>query len=217
MSFANRDLRIGIDFDNTIVNYDSLFYRVALEKGLVDSNNAANKEGIRSHVREQENGEFEWQKLQAHVYTRCMHESVLINGVVPFIKKAREQEIQIFIVSHKTQFANHDTSGIDLRVTALEWMRDNGFFDKSGLAFQEEQIFFESSRIEKINRIKRLNCTHFIDDLEEIFFDKEFPEEVIRILFAPSGNYHESKNLNVFSDWAQISDYFFSNKIEINV
>ena len=31
-------VRIGIDFDNTIVSYDVLFYKVALEQGVIPSN-----------------------------------------------------------------------------------------------------------------------------------------------------------------------------------
>ncbi len=37
MNFRKRDLRIGIDFDNTIVNYDDLFYQAALEKRMITS------------------------------------------------------------------------------------------------------------------------------------------------------------------------------------
>ena len=38
---------LGIDFDNTIVKYDNLFYRVALEKGLIDTSIGRSKKEIR--------------------------------------------------------------------------------------------------------------------------------------------------------------------------
>jgi hypothetical protein len=212
MNFHKRDLRIGIDFDNTIVNYDDLFYQVALKKGLINSGIEISKDAVRSQVRNLDNGEIEWQKLQTYVYTRCMHKATLMKGVAPFIKECKDKEIKIVIISHKTQFAKHDLSGIDLRTTALDWMHNNGFFDKSGMNCQNEDIFFESSRIEKITRIKLLRCTHFIDDLEEIFLEKEFPKDVEKLLFIPSGKYRVIEGVKAFTDWKQIYDNFFSDK-----
>ena len=41
---------LGIDFDNTIVRYDNLFYKIALEKGLIDTSIGKSKE-IRDYLR----------------------------------------------------------------------------------------------------------------------------------------------------------------------
>lgn len=209
MSIVRQSMRIGVDFDNTIVNYDNLFYRAALQRGLVKSDIEVSKDTVRNQVRNLDDGEIIWQKLQAYVYTRCMHEATLIKGVAPFFKMCKDKGITIFIVSHKTQFANHDSSGIDLRNTAISWMNENGFFDESGMACQRGNIFFESSRIEKLYRIKQLKCTHFIDDLVEIFIEKEFPEDVEKILYVPSGKLTDIEDVKAFTEWNQIYDYFF--------
>ena len=42
---------VGIDFDNTIVCYDSLFYNIALEKGLIPSNISKSKNSVRDYLR----------------------------------------------------------------------------------------------------------------------------------------------------------------------
>ena len=42
---------IGIDFDNTIVCYDDVFARVAVELGLVPPKVATSKTAIRDHLR----------------------------------------------------------------------------------------------------------------------------------------------------------------------
>jgi hypothetical protein len=42
---------IGIDFDNTIVCYDEVFGRVAVEQGLVPPHAATSKTAIRDHLR----------------------------------------------------------------------------------------------------------------------------------------------------------------------
>ena len=43
---------LGIDFDNTLVNYDNLFHKVAVEKGLIKYSLPANKIAIRDYLRE---------------------------------------------------------------------------------------------------------------------------------------------------------------------
>ena len=41
------------------------------------------------------------------------------------------------------------------------------FFDKNGINILEENVFFEVTKEEKIDRIESLGCTHFIDDLQK--------------------------------------------------
>jgi hypothetical protein len=45
-------------------------------------------------------------------------------------------------------------------------------------------VYFEGTRTEKIARIVALGCTHFIDDLEEVFDDPAFPSGVERLLLT---------------------------------
>ena len=40
-------MRIGLDFDNTIVTYDSLFHKVATEQGLVPASLPVSKLAVR--------------------------------------------------------------------------------------------------------------------------------------------------------------------------
>ena len=42
---------LGLDFDNTIVQYDSLFYKLGLEKGLIDESVDPLKNKIRDFLR----------------------------------------------------------------------------------------------------------------------------------------------------------------------
>ena len=51
-------MKIGVDFDNTIACYDSLFMEVALkERILKDESLCFKKKDIRSYLRNQEGGE----------------------------------------------------------------------------------------------------------------------------------------------------------------
>jgi hypothetical protein len=44
-------MRIGIDFDNTIVSYDALFFKVAREQDAVPADTPVNKVAVRDYLR----------------------------------------------------------------------------------------------------------------------------------------------------------------------
>jgi len=54
-----------------------------------------------------------------------------------------------------------------------------------------------------------LNCTHFIDDLEETFLDDSFPRDVKKMLFTAHLPARAVPGVKVVSDWAQIQNYVF--------
>lgn len=60
-------MRLGIDFDNTIVCYDELFHRVALEQGLIPADLPVNKSEVRNHLR-RVGKEPLWTEMQGSVY-----------------------------------------------------------------------------------------------------------------------------------------------------
>ncbi|NJR20754.1 MAG: hypothetical protein HC786_00430 [Richelia sp. CSU_2_1] len=207
MSDINRI--IGVDFDNTIVSYDDLMHGLAVEKGWISPEVSKSKKQIRDSIRQLPNGDIEWQKLQAIAYGRQMQEAKLIEGVRVFFQLCRQHQVQAYIVSHKTEYANYDETRTSLREAALNWMNKNGFFSESGLGLSPEQVYFESTRSEKIERIKQLKCTDFIDDLEETFLEKSFPESVNKILYAPHQQHSGTLAVKVVSRWQEINEYFF--------
>jgi len=207
MSDINRI--IGVDFDNTIVSYDDLMHRLAVEKGWISPEVSKSKKQIRDSIRQLPNGEIEWQKLQAIAYGCQMQEAKLIEGVQAFFKLCQQHQVKAYIVSHKTEYANYDETRTSLREAALKWMNNNGFFSETGLGLSAEQVYFEATRIKKIERIKQLKCTDFIDDLEETFLEKAFPEKVNKILYAPHQQYSGTLAVKVVSRWQEINEYFF--------
>lgn len=201
------ELRIGVDFDNTIVSYDELIYRVAVEQGLIGTEEVLGKKEIRDRIRQRENGEIEWQQVQGIVYGPRMGEARLIEGVQEFFVRCRQRQVYRFIVSHKTEYARFDPTRTPLREAAFEWMAQKGFFADDGLGLCRSEVFFESTREEKVARIRQLGCTHFIDDLEEVFREEGFPLEVKKILFAPRGNGVLPEEVRLASSWQEITAY----------
>jgi len=202
---------IGIDFDNTIVSYDSLLFTIAREQNLINVPANPGKQAIRDMIRLLPDGEIRWQELQADVYGPRIAGAILIDGVWAFIKRCQRQACQVYIISHKTEYSNLGKRGVNLREAALGWMEANGFFDQNQLGLDKAQVLFGASRQEKITHIRKLGCTHFIDDLEEVFLEPNFPTTTEKILFAPQSAANEpslSPGIKVFSTWQQITDYY---------
>jgi FMN phosphatase YigB (HAD superfamily) len=60
-------MRLGFDFDNTLISYDQLFHRVALDKSLILAEILKQKNAVRDSMRER-GIEEEWTRLQGEVY-----------------------------------------------------------------------------------------------------------------------------------------------------
>jgi hypothetical protein len=180
-------IQIGIDFDNTLINYDRVFLAAARERGLINNGFQGSKRAVRDAIRRLPDGELTWQRLQGYVYGRGIGGAVPFDGVPDFLRRCYAQKLTVSIVSHKTRYGHHDPAQIDLREAALGWMRVQGFFQPEG-GVPVKHVFFEDTQGAKLARIVALGCTHFIDDLEEVFADPSFPSGVKRILFAPDGS-----------------------------
>lgn len=176
-------MRIGLDFDNTLVGYDHLFAAEAAARGLPDA--GGGKRALRDGLRRLADGETLWQEMQAAVYGRRMAEARLMPGAGAFLRGCRDAGVPVAIVSHKTRHARRDPGGVDLPAVALRWMRGQGFFDADGYGLLPEQVFFEPTRHDKLQRIAALGCTDFVDDLIEVFEEPDFPADVRRHLYDP--------------------------------
>ena len=61
-------IRVGIDFDNTIVDYDDVFLTAARARGFVGEGFQGGKDVVREALRLQPDGENAWRSLQGDVY-----------------------------------------------------------------------------------------------------------------------------------------------------
>ena len=177
---------IGIDFDNTIAAYDAVFHETVVERGLLQAPVPTVKTAIRDAVRRRPQGELEWQRLQAEVYGPRMSRACIVEGVREFLCTCRLRGVPVSVVSHKTQYARRDETGTDLRAASLRWMEAQGLFSvDTGL--RRTDVFFEDTRQNKLERIRVQGCSHFVDDLVEVFLEDGFPPAVTKILLAPHG------------------------------
>jgi hypothetical protein len=204
-------MRIGIDFDNTIIGYDEVFLAAARERGLVDRGFQGRKQAIRDAIRLLPDGELAWQHLQGHVYGQGIGGALPVDGVDAFLRRCRFEQRPVVIVSHKTEYGHHDPSRVNLRQAALGWMRKCGITGEGGFSVPIGQIFFEDTRAAKLARIAALGCTHFIDDLEEVLTDPAFPAGVRRILFSDRKVDASDAPYVVCPSWRHIEEQVFGN------
>lgn len=190
-------MKIGIDFDNTIVCYDGLFHELARQKDLVPQTTPVDKTAVRDHLRSVD-AEDEWTRLQGIAYgTRILGASPF-PAVKGFFMEAEEHGHEIFIISHKTR---HPYLGekTDLHQAALHWLLHGGFIgseDDLG-----RKVFFEPEKELKLQRIRECRCDLFIDDLPEFLDLPGFPESTRRYLFDPGNNHPEQFPESRLTSW----------------
>jgi len=190
-------LRIGVDFDNTLVSYDRAFATVGRDAGLLPADFTGGKDAAKRRLMRERPDGYLWEKLQGLVYGRRIDEAELYDGAAEFFRRCRERNgCRVYIISHKTILAHHDPLQTDLRASALGWMRRQGFFEKSGFGFDAGQVFFEDTRDAKVRRIGELDCQIFIDDLPEVLGHADMPAACRKILFSTedSGPFERAAN-----------------------
>lgn len=199
-------MRLGIDFDNTIVCYDGLFHRVCVEKGLIPASLPASKSEVRDYLR-RIGREDDWTEMQGYVYGARMAEADPYPGVMDFFRECIRAARPICIISHKTRFPFRG-SKYDLHAAAIGWLELRGFFDPDRIGLARDQVFFELTGNEKLDRIGRQSCTHFIDDLPEFLSSPAFPSATHRILFDPNGRHEAVGAFTRLKSWSEIARFF---------
>ncbi len=187
---------IGIDLDNTIINYEYAFKEGLKYLNINFVENLSSKKEIRDYLRRINNGEIHWQKLQGLVYGKLLNQHArLYDGFYRFLWRSSLAGNEIRIISHKTEFGHFDEEKIPLREEALKFLESNSILHTKLV----EQVIFKNTFQEKIDEIKNSSFSVFIDDLDEVI--SNIPDAISsKYLFSDGweNNTLESKN------WLQI-------------
>ena len=200
---------VGIDFDNTIVDYSQLISDTAAEMGLSLGTGPKSKDEVRDLVRNLPDGELNWQRLQASIYGPGIRKANPSPGVMTFLTGCKQRGLEVYIVSHKTRFATQDNGGVDLQKAAVRWLEENNFLDERETGISQSRVYFEDTRNEKLQRIRDLGCTHFIDDLVETFLDPSFPTGVTKILYSTNPGGQSHPDIVVADSWDSAANLVF--------
>lgn len=162
-----KKLKIAIDLDNTLINYESMLPFAAREEGIPSS--ITSKDDIKNYLSLIEDGHNRWLKIQGKLYGELIHQIYPDN---PFLLALQtlSQNHQLFLVSHKTR---HSLCQRYLLIEeADKWL--NRYEMKS--KFQE--IHYFSTKEEKIDWINQQSFDVIIDDLQDILTKLQTPIKI---------------------------------------
>ena len=196
-------MRIGIDLDNTIIDYNYSFYYAALKENLINSKGPKNKIKIKRFINSKF-GQNKWTELQGKVYGNYILAAKRYKYFTKFLDYINSKKISVYIISHKTKYP-YLGKKINLHNSAKLWIAKN-LKNK----IDQKNIYFENSIESKIERIKKLKLDFFIDDLEKVLNHKKFPKDCKKILFG----LNKDKKIISFLNWKLIEYYFKKNYID---
>lgn len=157
------------------------------------------KGAVRQFFRDADKEE-QWTTLQGLAYGRGMEKAAPFSGAFEFVRSAVGRGWTVNIISHRTE---HPIVGdrTDLHASAREWLRRAGFIGDGALS--EDDVFFETTKEAKLNRIAAQGCSAFLDDLPEILDAELFPAACEGWLFDPAGS--SADRPRVVADWPSFS------------
>ena len=197
---------LGLDFDNTLVRYDELFHKLAVEKGLVHESTPVDKVEIRQLIK-RKGKEEEFTLMQGEVYGPRILEAPPAEGMLRALQTLKKKNMKMILVSHKTK-TPYKGPAYNLRESAMSWLDKHGFFDQDGLGWTEENIFFEDSIDKKIDRIKYASCKYFVDDLPKVI--ELLPRTTLGIYYCPTSK--EETSYCTMRNWSEAEGLIKKNE-----
>ena len=194
-------MRIGLDFDNTIVCYERAIAQLVDELFELPEEVPRTKLGLRDHLRASSR-ESEWTAFQGELYGPGMRYAQPYKGAIITMQELLVAGHELVIISHRSR---RPFSGPphDLHAAARVWvekhLQSNGLFIDDNLT-----INFLETREEKVSCISDLCCLAFLDDLPEVLQAPGFPAETVGILFDPSGARVAPPGCLLITAWPEI-------------
>ncbi|NDC38198.1 MAG: hypothetical protein EBZ48_09115 [Proteobacteria bacterium] len=185
-------MRIGLDFDNTIVCYDRAIARLADDLFDLPPDLPRTKLALRGFLRHT-NRESEWTVFQGALYGPGMAYAEPFEHALETIQTLRDAGHSLCIVSHRSRrpYAGYP---YDLHAAARGWVEER--LANIGL-IKNEMAHFHETREQKIVAVRDMHCEAFLDDLPEVLEDDNFPSACRAILFDPESSYIQSKCVRV--------------------
>ena len=197
------NIHLGIDFDNTIVLYDQIFFDLAFKKKYIDDQTLPTKKHIREKMIKNKLEE-KFTEMQGEIYGKLIAKSKVQEGIISSLRNLLSSGVKISIVSHKTKYPIKGYK-YNLHDAALMWLEKNKFFDEKYIGLKRENIYFEATIEEKVKRIKTIRCTHYIDDLEKIL--NRLDDKIIKILFSKEEiNRKIGSPYKILNNWNELYD-----------
>ena len=200
-------MRIGLDFDNTIVCYDAAIATLAEELLDLPPELPRTKLGLRDYLRAS-GREPEWTAFQGAIYGPGMAHAQPFEGAIETMQALVSKGHQLMIVSHRSR-RPYAGPPHDLHTAARDWVSER--LQAVGLFTGDENengdssaVNFLETRDAKVATIVNLSCHVFVDDLPEVLEASGFPSTTAGILFSPTFECSRQGNHPCISAWVQL-------------
>lgn len=194
---------IGVDFDNTIIDYNDFFYLAGRSLGVLPEKPDFVKKTIREYL-VQNDREDDWIRIQGLVYGKYIQNASVMDGFLSFVKECNTKGWNIYIVSHKTRQPKKGEM-LDLHDAALRWLEKNRIYGRA-IHGPVKGVYFNATRSDKITMINHLGCEIVIDDLKEVLEHPGLDSSILKILYSPHDDSNQ-KHTGYFTTthWNQIN------------
>jgi hypothetical protein len=195
-------VKLGLDFDNTIVCYDIAIAVLAEELFDLPPEVPRTKLGLRDYLRGAER-EPEWTAFQGELYGPGMHHAQPFEGAIETMLQLAAAGHELVIVSHRSR-RPYAGEPHDLHAAARTWVAER--LQSVGLfADDYRSVNFLETRSEKVARIGELGCQAFLDDLPEVLGSPGFPTRAAGILFDSRGSTPAPEGQLRISAWPELT------------
>lgn len=208
-------LHIGIDLDNTIIDYDLVFGSVGIKLGLLpEKMSSSSKSTVKlylcsNHV----DGEKAWMRLQGQVYGRYIALATLKPGFLEALSFMESLGCRVSIVSHKTEYGHFDETKTNLHLAAISWLKERDIlFHVAGIT--ENDVYFAATLDEKVEKISTLKCDLFVDDLPAVLLHSSFPKDVAKVYYRQRDTRLKNETIMQYKDWHQITSLVIKSWLE---
>lgn len=189
--------KIGIDLDNTIVNYENSFKKYLRKNDIYSKSLDKNKV---KHLIKKSFKIVNWTEAQEEIYGKYVKFAKPYTYFKNFQKFALKNKFKIYIISHKTKFSEF-SSKFNLHKASIRWLKKN-------IYLKDYKIFFLNSFDKKINKINKINPDYFIDDLSQILLDKRLSKKINKIYFSKK----KIDKIKNHDSWKKIIKYIKKNE-----
>lgn len=191
-------MKIGLDLDNTILDYAPCFRFAAREILGLRLPPSSTKQDQKSLIKRSA-GEEAWTLLQGYAYGEFSLYATLFPHFFEFVKFVKDRDAELRVVSHKTRYPITGPKQ-DLRGFALQNLDRLGVLEYlAGFPTRDNAVYFCDSTEEKIQRIRTMGFEVFVDDLFGVV--SLIPGEVQRFHIFCTGEHEGHEEVRCVTNW----------------
>lgn len=192
-------MKIGIDFDNTIVDYTGVFYQAARQWGIVPTYIGSTKEAVKHYLigRDQEPL---WTELQGKVYGQAIQSAKPYEGCKEVLSSWKKKGVELHLISHKTRYPIIGDK-LDFHLAADEWLKAQSLYELF------DSVNYCPQKSQKIQTINTKQVDYFVDDLLSVLTDVSLSPLINKIWFTQNNREDEpcSSGISLATSWQQVA------------